>query len=237
MIFPSLRQLAGPALSRLLGALTLTWHLVSCAAEPANVPPPAMDSPRAAGPPQTAVLSGGCFWGVQGVYEHVRGVQKVIAGYAGGNPATAHYDLVSTGTTGHAESVQITFDPGQISYGEILRIFFSVVHDPTQLDRQGPDTGSQYRSDIEYTSDTQKRIAVAYIAQLEAAHVFPRPIVTRVDALKGFYAAESYHQDYMIHNPTSLYIALNDLPKVRNLQRAFPDYYSGHPVLVAGMGE
>lgn len=223
----------GPTVPVLLGALALCWQLVSCAAEPpVSIPSPAMDNPRTAGPAQTAVLSGGCFWGVQGVYEHVRGVQKVVAGYAGGDRATAHYDLVSTGTTGHAESVQITFDPAQISYGEILHIFFSVVHDPTELDRQGPDTGSQYRSDIEYSNDSQKQIALAYIAQLNAAQAFPRAIVTRVDSLKGFYPAESYHQDYMTHNPSAPYIAINDLPKVRNLQRIFPAYYSGRPVLV-----
>lgn len=233
MTISSLRRPTGTLLPMLLGALSLTWQLQSCAAEAVSIPPPAMDNPRTAGPPQTAVLSGGCFWGVQGVYEHVRGVQKVIAGYAGGSQATAHYDMVSTGTTGHAESVQITFDPAQISYGEILRIFFSVVHDPTQLDRQGPDTGSQYRSDIKYVNDTQKRIALAYVSQLNSAHVYARPIVTRVDELKGFYAAESYHQDYMTHNPSSPYIAINDLPKVRSLQRAFPDYYTGRPVLVS----
>jgi len=229
-----LRRSTCHTLPLLLGALGLTWQLLSCAAEPAvPVPPPAMDNLRAAGPPQTAVLAGGCFWGVQGVYEHVRGVQRVTAGYAGGDPSTAHYDMVSTGTTGHAESVQITFDPAQISYGEILQIFFSVVHDPTQLDRQGPDTGSQYRSDIDYTDGRQKSLALAYIAQLNAAHVFSAPIVTRVDPLRGFYPAESYHQDYLIHNPTAPYIAINDLPKVRNLQRVFPQYYTGRPVLVS----
>lgn len=218
----------------LLGAIGLSWQLVSCAAEPpVSIPPPAMDNPRAAGPHQTAVLSGGCFWGVQGVYEHVRGVQKVVAGYAGGDRTTAHYEMVSRGTTGHAESVQITFDPAKLSYGEILHIFFSVVHDPTQLDRQGPDSGSQYRSAIEYADDAQKNIALAYIAQLDKAHAFPRPIVTRVDPLKGFYAAESYHQDYLIHNPTAPYIAINDLPKVENLRRVFPEYYSGRPVLLS----
>ncbi|HEY3783731.1 MAG TPA: peptide-methionine (S)-S-oxide reductase MsrA [Steroidobacteraceae bacterium] len=234
MFASRLRPSSLSALPILLGALGVAWQLVSCAAElPVHIPPPAVDNARTAGPSETAVLSGGCFWGVQGVYEHVRGVQKVVAGYAGGDRATAHYDLVSTGTTGHAESVQITFDPAQISYGDILHIFFSVVHDPTQLDRQGPDTGSQYRSDIEYSNETQQHIALAYIAQLNAAHAFPRSIVTRVDPLKGFYAAEGYHQDYMTHNPNTPYIAINDLPKVRNLQRIFPAYYSGRPVLVS----
>jgi peptide-methionine (S)-S-oxide reductase len=177
------------------------------------------------------VLAGGCFWGVQGVYEHVRGVKKVIAGYAGGSSATAQYETVSSGTTGHAESVEIVFDPAQISYGQILQIAFSVVHDPTQLNRQGPDVGTQYRSAVFYTDDTQRRIAEAYISQLEKAAVFSRPIVTRVDPLKGFYAAEDYHQDYLVHNPEVPYIAMFDVPKVDNFKRMFPDLYVGRPVL------
>jgi peptide-methionine (S)-S-oxide reductase len=198
---------------------------------PVVIAPPAIDNPKAAGPPQTAVLAGGCFWGVQGVYEHVRGVQKVIAGYAGGDKATAEYETVSSGTTGHAESVKIIFDPAQISYGQILQIAFSVVHDPTQLNRQGPDVGTQYRSAVFYGDDTQKRIAEAYISQLSNSHVYARPIVTRVDPLKGFYAAEDYHQDYLIHNPTAPYIAFFDIPKIENFKRTFPELYSGHPVL------
>jgi peptide-methionine (S)-S-oxide reductase len=216
-----------------LGVIGVTWQLASCAAEaPINVPAPLVDAPKASGRLQTAVLSGGCFWGVQGVYEHVKGVKKVVSGYAGGDRSTANYDTVSTGTTGHAESVQITFDPAQLSYGEILRIFFSVVHDPTELNRQGPDAGTQYRSQIVYSDDTQKNIATAYITQLDKAGVFHRPIVTKVDPLKGFYPAEGYHQDYLEHNPTNPYIAFNDLPKVENFKRVFPDYYSAHPVLV-----
>src|SRR5579859_889464 len=180
----------------LLGVIGISWQLASCAAEaPANVPAPAVDNPKAAGKLQTAVLSGGCFWGVQGVYEHVKGVKKVVSGYAGGERSTDNYETVSTGSTGHAESVQITYDPAAISYGEILRVFFSVVHDPTELNRQGPDWGTQYRSMIVYADDNQKNIATSYIAQLDKAHVFSRPIVTRVDPLKGFYAAEGYHQD------------------------------------------
>ena len=198
---------------------------------PVVIPAPVVDSAKLAGPAQTAVLAGGCFWGVQGVYEHVRGVQKVISGYAGGEAATGEYETVSTGTTGHAESVKITFDPAQISYGQILQIAFSVVHDPTQLDRQGPDSGSQYRSAVFYADATQKRIAEAYIAQLNAAHTFSRPIVTRIDALHGFFPAEGYHQDYLVHNPGSPYIAMYDLPKVANLQRVFPDLYVSQPVL------
>jgi peptide-methionine (S)-S-oxide reductase len=218
----------------LLGLVGVTWQLASCAAEPpAQIPPPAVDNPKTAGTLQTAVVSGGCFWGVQGVYEHVRGVRKVVSGYAGGDPATAHYEIVSTGRTGHAESVKIMFDPAQVSYGEILHIFFSVVHDPTQLNRQGPDSGTQYRSAIDYTDDSQKSIALQYIDQLNKAHAFARPIVTRVDPLQAFYDAEGYHQDYLLQHPTDPYIASNDMPKVENLKRLFPDSYSGHPVTVA----
>jgi peptide-methionine (S)-S-oxide reductase len=208
------------------------WRSPMLAAEQGVVlPPPAIDNPKAAGALQTAVLSGGCFWGVQGVYEHVRGVQRVIAGYAGGERGTARYETVSSGDTGHAESVKITFDPAAISYGQILQIAFSVVHDPTQLNRQGPDVGTQYRSAIFYANDSQKHIADEYIAQLQDAHVFPRPIVTRVDALHGFYPAEDYHQDYLIHNPTQPYIAINDMPKIENFKKTFPDLYRGQPVL------
>lgn len=196
------------------------------------IAPPVVDNPKAAGPLQTAVLAGGCFWGVQGVFEHVRGVQKVVAGYAGGDKSTAQYETVSSGRTGHAESVRITFDPAQVSYGQLLQIAFSVVSDPTLLNRQGPDTGTQYRSAIFYADETQKKIAEAYIAQLDAAHVFARPIVTRVDPLKGFYPAEDYHQDYLVHNPTQPYIAYNDIPKVENFKKLFPEIYSGQPVLV-----
>src|SRR5580692_10622709 len=197
-----------------LGTLCVVlWRSPLIGAEaPVVVAPPAIDNPKAPGSPQTAVLAGGCFWGVQGVFEHVRGVQKVVAGYAGGDRSTAQYETVSSGMTGHAESVRITFDPAAISYGQILQIAFSVVHDPTQLNRQGPDVGTQYRSAIFYADDTQKRIAEAYIGQLDSSHAFPRPIVTRVDPLKGFYPAEDYHQDYLIHNPSSPYIAMYDIP-------------------------
>src|SRR5215510_1894081 len=161
-------------------------------------PAPKIDNPRAAAPLQTAVLAGGCFWGVEGVFEHVRGVRNVVSGYAGGDKETAYYEMVSGGRTGHAESVQVTFDPQEVSYGELLQVFFSVAHDPTQLNRQGPDTGTQYRSAIFYSDESQKKIAQAYIAQLEKAKIFNRPIATRLDPLKGFYAAEDYHQDYLI---------------------------------------
>jgi peptide-methionine (S)-S-oxide reductase len=222
-------------LMALIGAAAigaLLWRFPVLAAEaPVVIAPPAVDNPKAAGPMQTAVLSGGCFWGVQGVFEHVRGVQRVVAGYAGGEKATAQYETVSSGNTGHAESVKITFDPAVISYGQILQIAFSVVHDPTQLNRQGPDVGSQYRSSIFYDDDTQKHIAQAYISQLQQAHAFARPIVTRVDALQGFYPAEDYHQDYLIHNPTQPYIAIYDMPKIENFRKTFPELYRGQPVL------
>jgi peptide-methionine (S)-S-oxide reductase len=215
----------------LLGALALS----ACAlgAEPATViPAPTVDNAKAAGPMQTAILAGGCFWGVQGVYQHVRGVKKVLSGYAGGDKSTAKYQTVGTGRTGHAESVEIQFDPSAVTYGELLQIFFSVVHDPTQLNRQGPDVGTQYRSAIFYTDDTQKKIADAYIAQLGKAKVFDRPIVTTVTKNTGFYAAEDYHQDFLVNNPRNPYIVINDLPKVRNLEKLFPDVYRSQPVTV-----
>jgi len=221
-------------LPTLLAVLGAAWQLTSCAAEAtANLPPPSLDNPKQAGPLQTAVLSGGCFWGVQGVFEHVKGVRKVVSGYAGGDRSTARYQDVGTGTTGHAESVQITFDPAKVSYGELLQVFFSVAHDPTQANRQGPDVGSQYRSMISYSDDTQKNIASAYIAQLGKTGVFSRPIATKVDHLKGFYPAEGYHQDFLALNPSNPYIVYNDLPKIANLKRLFPDYYSDRPVLLA----
>jgi len=203
------------------------------AEEPGIVlPVPVIDNPKAAGTSQTAVLAGGCFWGVQGVFEHVKGVQKVLAGYAGGSKATAAYETVSSGGTGHAEAVQISFDPREVSYGEILRIYFSVAHDPTQLNRQGPDTGTQYRSEIFYNDDTQKNIAQAYVAQLDKARLLQGAIVTRIEPLKGFYAAEDYHQDFLVKNPRHPYIVFNDLPKIQNLKRTYPDYYRAQPVTV-----
>jgi peptide-methionine (S)-S-oxide reductase len=220
------------ALLALMAAALLLWRSPLFGAEaPVIIAPPAVDNPKAVGPMQTAVLAGGCFWGVQGVFEHVRGVKKVIAGYAGGEKSTAQYATVSSGATGHAESVQITFDPAAISYGQILQIAFSVVHDPTQLNRQTPDVGTQYRSAVFYADETQKKIATAYISQLDSSHAFARPIVTRVDPLKGFYPAEDYHQDYLIHNPGQPYIAIYDIPKIENFRRTFPELYSGAPVL------
>jgi peptide-methionine (S)-S-oxide reductase len=220
------------AVLALAGIGVLVLHQPLRGAEsPVLLAPPALDSPRVAGPLQTAVLAGGCFWGVQGVFEHVRGVTKAVAGYAGGDRSTAEYETVSSGTTGHAESVSITFDPAQVSYGQLLQIAFSVVHDPTQLNRQGPDTGTQYRSAIFFADDAQKQIAAAYIAQLDQAHAFAHPIVTRVEKLRGFYPAEEYHQDYLVRHPTQLYIAINDLPKIENFKRVFPALYLDRPVL------
>jgi peptide-methionine (S)-S-oxide reductase len=194
----------------------------------ANIPNPAVDATLAtAKGEQTAVVAGGCFWGIQAVFQHVKGVISATSGYSGGASKTAEYELVSNGDTGHAESVKITYDPSQITYGQLLRVFFSVAHDPTQLNRQGPDTGTQYRSSIFYGSDEQKRIAEAYIAQLDKAKAFPRPIVTQVVALKAFYPAEAYHQDYAAHHPDSPYIVYNDAPKVANLRQQFPDLYTG----------
>ncbi|HTJ15468.1 MAG TPA: peptide-methionine (S)-S-oxide reductase MsrA [Steroidobacteraceae bacterium] len=213
-------------------------HLAASAAErPVAVPPPAVDNPKAAGPMQTAVLAGGCFWGVQAVFQHLNGVQQAISGYAGGDRSTAQYEIVSSGQTGHAESVKVTFDPNVVSYGQILQVFFSVVHDPTQLNRQGPDSGTQYRSAIFYADDQQQEIATAYIAQLDKAGMFGKPIVTRVDKLKGFYAAEGYHQDYLLKHPNQPYIVFNDQPKVRNFERTLPALWRAEAVRVGSGGE
>ena len=193
-----------------------------------SLPAPRVDiTAPAASKLQTAVFAGGCFWGVEAVYRHVKGVQKAVSGYAGGAKATANYELVSTGATGHAESVQVTYDPTQVTYGELLRIFFSVAHDPTQLYRQGPDHGTQYRSAIFYTSDEQKRVAEAYIRQLGEAKAFADPIVTQVAPLSAFYPAEDYHQDYLARHPSQPYIVFNDLPKLAALKSTFPDRYVG----------
>jgi peptide-methionine (S)-S-oxide reductase len=205
----------------------VSWRALS-AESAVIVPAPVLDDSKVgsnAGTTRTAVLAGGCFWGVQGVYQHVRGVERVLSGYSGGTKATADYETVSRGGTRHAESVEIRFDPKQLSYGEILQVYFSVVHDPTQLNRQGPDTGTQYRSTIFYADESQKRIAEAYIAQLEKSKVFARPIVTRVDALDGFYPAEGYHQDFLLKHPTHPYIVINDLPKIENLKKLFAARY------------
>ncbi|HXR95353.1 MAG TPA: peptide-methionine (S)-S-oxide reductase MsrA [Rhizomicrobium sp.] len=182
---------------------------------------------------ETVVLAGGCFWGQQAVFEHVKGVTKVVAGYSGGAASTANYPMVTTETTGHAESVEIIFDPKVISFGRLLQVYFSVAHDPTELNFQGPDQGTSYRSEIFFSSPLQEKTARAYIAQLDAAHIFAKPIVTKIEPLKGFYAAEGYHQDYLIHNPTQPYIVINDLPKLAALKRVWPAYWRPDPVRVA----
>lgn len=208
----------------------LSVLVLGAAAWAANgpLPAPAVDAPTAkAQSEQTAVVAGGCFWGIQAVFQHVKGVVSATSGYSGGASVTAHYEVVSTGATGHAESVKIVYDPSQITYGELLRVFFSVALDPTELNRQGPDEGTQYRSAIFYSSDEQQHIAEAYIAQLDQAKVFSRPIVTQVAPLKAFYAAEAYHQNYAANHPDDLYIRYNDAPKVTRLRQQFPDLYTG----------
>jgi len=233
MLFSKTRWTTKLPAALLLGLTIILWQpLIKAAEAPTIIAAPVLDNPKAASPLQTTVVAGGCFWGIQGVFEHVKGVHKVVAGYAGGDKTNANYKTVSTGTTGHAEAVQITYDPAVVSYGELLHIFFSVAHDPTQINRQGPDSGTQYRSVIFYTDTAQKNVAQAYIAQLNKAKAFPRDIVTRVDAFKGFYAAEDYHQDFLIHNPNYPYIVFNDLPKIENLKRVFPNNYLVQPVML-----
>ena len=220
---------------RILAILPVALSLAcSVATATVAIPDPLVDAPLASAKgEQTAVVAGGCFWGVDAVFKHVKGVIDVKSGYAGGTANTAQYDMVSSGRTGHAESVRIKYDPSQISYGRLLKVFFSVAHDPTQLNRQGPDTGTSYRSNIFYTTDAQKAVADAYIAQLTKATVFPRPIVTRVDKFTAFYPAEDYHQDFLILHPTYPYIVINDLPKIANLKRVLPALYSETPVTVS----
>ena len=215
-------------------ALLMLGTGAACAEETASaLPAPALDSK--ADPSvttETAVLAGGCFWGMQGVFEHVKGVGQVLAGYAGGDVNSAHYEMVGTGTTGNAESVRIVFDPRVVSYGQILRVYFSVM-DPTTLNYQEPDQGTQYRSEIFTANPEQQRVAAAYIAQLEKARAFSAPIVTRLGAFKGFVRAEGYHQDYLIHHPDQAYIVYNDLPKIEKLKRLYPQLYVDKPVTVA----
>jgi len=212
---------------------TVYWQAGAAAESPHVVPLPAVDEPAGTSTSEVAVLAGGCFWGVQGVFQHVDGVTSAVSGYAGGSKDTAEYETVSTGTTGHAESVQVTFDPHRISYGRILQIFFSVAHDPTELDRQGPDRGTQYRSAIFPTDAEQARVAEAYIAQLNRAHAFAAPIVTKIEPGRSFYPAEAYHQNYLTLHPEQPYIAINDIPKVAALKQLFPSLYRAAPVLVA----
>jgi peptide-methionine (S)-S-oxide reductase len=222
---PALNKVA-VLIAILVLAGTSAWNRANAAGGSSILPDPAVDTPLAAKKgKQTAVVAGGCFWGVQAVFQHVKGVKDAISGYSGGSATTAEYERVGTGETGHAESVKVVFDPAQISYGQLLKVFFSVAHDPTQLNRQGPDTGTQYRSVIFYADDEQKHIAEAYIAQLEQERLFPRPIVTQVVPLKEFYAAEMYHQNYATLHPDDPYIARNDAPKVEHLREQFPDLY------------
>ncbi|NBF10972.1 peptide-methionine (S)-S-oxide reductase MsrA [Pseudomonas sp. Fl4BN1] len=195
------------------------------------IAPPTLDENNPARS-ETAVFAGGCFWGVQGVFAHVKGVQRAVSGYAGGAANTAQYERVSDGDTGHAESVQVTFDPAQVSYGSLLQIYFSVAHNPTELNRQGPDSGTQYRSALFLQSAEQQRVAQAYIAQLDAARVFDKPIVTRLESGKAFYPAEDYHQDFLTEHPSYPYIVINDLPKVAHLKQLFPERYQQQPILV-----
>jgi peptide-methionine (S)-S-oxide reductase len=197
------------------------------------IPAPAVDTPAAeATGKQTAVLAGGCFWGLQGMFEHVQGVTQVVAGYSGGDKSTAHYEMVGTERTGHAETVSITYDPTKISYGQLLQLYFAIAHDPTELNRQGPDSGPSYRSEIFFQNPSQEHIARAYVAQLTSAKVFSGPIVTKIEPVKGFYPAEDYHQDFLIRNPTHPYIMRNDLPKVEALKKVYPQLYRAAPVMV-----
>jgi len=235
---PALRRSKSALLAALTGALLAMgaglamWQ--ASAQEGRPIPAPAIDAQPAEGAATgVAILAGGCFWGVQGVFQHVEGVSNAVSGYAGGEEKTASYRAVTTGRTGHSESVRVTFDPRKISYGRILQIYFSVAHDPTQLNRQGPDFGTQYRSAIFPTSHDQERIAKAYIAQLNQARVYDAAIVTKIETDKPFYPAEDYHQDYMTLNPGNPYIMINDLPKVENLKRLFPDRYRAKPALVS----
>ena len=221
-------RLSSPVFLLFMVLLVGTVACTAGNAATAAVPGPVVDASKAASSgEQTAVVAGGCFWGVQAVFQHVKGVISATSGYSGGEAKTAEYEMVSTGETGHAESVKITYDPSQITYGELLRVFFSVAHDPTELNRQGPDEGTQYRSVIFYGNDEQKKIAEAYIAQLNQAKVFPRAIVTQVVPLKAFYPAEAYHQDYATRHPDQPYIVYNDAPKVAHLRQQFPDLYTG----------
>jgi len=219
-----------------MAALAALAFVLPSSAETAHeIPAPAVDAP-ASGGPQTLVVAGGCFWGVQGVFQHVTGVTSAVSGYAGGEPATAHYEMVGSGRTGHAESVKITYDPGKVSLGKLLQVYFSVVHDPTQLNRQGPDVGTQYRSTIFAMNDEQAKVAQAYIDQLDTTKLFGRKIVTTIERGRAFYPAEGYHQDYLTLHPSQPYIVFNDLPKIENLKRMFPAIYRVEPALVSKTG-
>jgi len=231
-----------PTLRRLCAALATAGGLIASTAAPAAerafiIPPPAAEQPATSADTnatqEKAVIAGGCFWGVQAVFQHVKGVSNAVSGYAGGQANTANYNAVSGGRTGHAEAVEITYDPKQVSYGQLLQIYFSVAHDPTQLNRQGPDHGTQYRSAVFPANDSQRKVAEAYIAQLNKTGVYPKTLATTIEPLQAFYPAEDYHQDYLVRNPNSMYIVINDVPKVENLAKTFPDAWRDKPVLVS----
>jgi peptide-methionine (S)-S-oxide reductase len=230
-------MISQPAGSTRAAALAALLGLLGCAQaqeEAAKIPAPVFDeTPSDASATALAVIAGGCFWGIQGVYQHVEGVLQAVSGYAGGSKESARYEIVGDGDTGHAETVQITYDPAKVTYGKLLQIYFSVAHDPTQLNRQGPDYGTQYRSTVFPVDARQREIAERYIAQLDAANVFAKKIVTTLEDGRTFYPAEAYHQDFLVNNPSYPYIVINDLPKVRNLARVFPELYRPEPVLVA----
>jgi peptide-methionine (S)-S-oxide reductase len=230
-----LKRVASPGV--IVGVLMIAAVLIriipASAQEGLTLPAPALDLPASQAPSEVMVIAGGCFWGVQGVYQHVKGVTNALSGYAGGAKSTAHYELTGDGTTGHAESVQVTYDPKQVTFGQLLQVFFSVAHDPTQLNRQGPDWGTQYRSTIFAANQQQADVARAYIAQLNQAHAFKKAIVTTIEMGRTFYPAEAYHQDFLVRNPTYPYIVFNDLPKVANLKRLLPGMYRDAPVLVS----
>jgi peptide-methionine (S)-S-oxide reductase len=228
---PRLAWLAGAALIA-AAAFVSARSPAGAAEEPVVIPAPVVDEKPSSGM-EKAVFAGGCFWGVQGVFQHVKGVTNAVSGYAGGEADTAHYEMVGTGSTGHAEAVEVTYDPSKVTYGQLLQIFFSVAHNPTQLNYQGPDHGPQYRSAIFFVSEEQKKIAGSYIAQLDKAKVYPVAIVTSLEAFEAFYPAEAYHQDFLTLNPTYPYIVYNDLPKIEYLRQIFPGLYSENPVLVS----
>jgi peptide-methionine (S)-S-oxide reductase len=233
ILFSAPRMMFVLAFLALAGLAVRSYPAASEAAH--ALPAPVVDATPGQATSAVAVLAGGCFWGVQGVFQHVKGVTSAVSGYAGGDKKTAQYEIVGRGTTGHAESVQVTYDPRQISYGRLLQIFFSVVHDPTELNRQGPDTGTQYRSAIFSTNADQANIAKAYIAQLDQARAFKKAVVTRIEPDRTFYPAEKYHQDFLTQNARNPYIVIYDLPKIEDLKRLFPDLYRAAPMLVAGL--
>jgi len=233
MLNPAFGRLTGPiAIGAVVIVAAISLRPSHAAEHAPTLPAPLVDVAPGHDTSAVAVLAGGCFWGVQGVYQHVKGVTRAVSGYAGGDKRSAAYDIVSSGTTRHAESVEVTYDPRVISYGRVLQIFFSVVHDPTQLNRQGPDFGTQYRSAIFPTNAEQASVAKAYIAQLTESHSFKKPIVTKIEPDATFYPAEAYHKDFLTRHPSYPYIAINDMPKIEELARVWPDLYREEPVLV-----